>query len=415
MPVAAERLKPFFDPVAVRYPHYRYLGATKLIGEPIILLAALLLGLVVSEVVSPSTARELVTIAALASAATAGAIWGKGRLSSRGLAAAIATIMLAVVVATTSSGDALVLATFATYVFGGALAYVVGQVRLRSALQFVQSEFGKPGVRIPGMSPHLVGHSLGTYLSGTSLRDLDWAKFDRVVLCAAVLPRDYDWKALGTKKRVRAVRNETGLRDLVPKVAGMLSPLAPQFGSAGRDGFLDSEVVHTVKDAYDDCALCSGAPPVLVHNVPSAYTHSTYFISGAQCDDFWLPFFLGVPVGEFSDWLQYCLDASESFGRDDGNWVLMQALLLRQTWSWTRGTLASALERQLVDRCRIDHKYKPSATELEHLVEVAVMTLWRATEHAVKSPTNERSRLALNPSTAIAWAVRVAIKVYGIA
>jgi hypothetical protein len=44
-----------------------------------------------------------------------------------------------------------------------------------------------------GAPPSLIAHSFGTYLSGRALRDLPWARFNRIALAGCVLAAEFPW------------------------------------------------------------------------------------------------------------------------------------------------------------------------------------------------------------------------------
>jgi Carboxypeptidase regulatory-like domain len=59
----------------------------------------------------------------------------------------------------------------------------------------------------------VVAHSFGTYILGYTLLRFDFIRFNKVILCGSILPRDFPWDQLIARGQVQAVRNEFGVRD----------------------------------------------------------------------------------------------------------------------------------------------------------------------------------------------------------
>ena len=64
-----------------------------------------------------------------------------------------------------------------------------------------------------GQIPSVVAHSFGTYILGYALLRFDFIRFNKVILCGSILPRDFPWDKLIERGQVQAVRNEFGVRD----------------------------------------------------------------------------------------------------------------------------------------------------------------------------------------------------------
>jgi pimeloyl-ACP methyl ester carboxylesterase len=114
--------------------------------------------------------------------------------------------------------------------------------------------------------PSIVAHSFGTYILGHALAKFPHIKFDRVILCGSILPRDFPWDHLLARGQVKAVRNEYGAKDI-------WSDIVPWFvrgaGSSGKSGF-----------------TCRH--PKLFQQRFS-FEHSDYFNTG-HISTYWLPF-----------------------------------------------------------------------------------------------------------------------------
>jgi len=85
-----------------------------------------------------------------------------------------------------------------------------------------------------GQTPSMVAHSFGTYILGYTLLRFDFIRFNKVILCGSILPRDFPWDKLIERGQVQAVRNEFGVRDPWVKRVGCFVRGA---GPSGAYGF----------------------------------------------------------------------------------------------------------------------------------------------------------------------------------
>lgn len=110
----------------------------------------------------------------------------------------------------------------------------------------------------PARRPCAVAHSMGSYILGSSLLKFPMMKFDRIVLCGSILPRDYDWELIFMRDQAVQVLNDYGARDFWSGVAGLIVPGA---GDSGKCGF-DSTSSLLSQRRFD------------------RYRHSDYFLDG---------------------------------------------------------------------------------------------------------------------------------------
>jgi hypothetical protein len=100
-----------------------------------------------------------------------------------------------------------------------------------------------------------IGHSNGTYIIATALKDYDAIKLNNVYFAGSVMPESFDWSDLRASGRVQKVRNDMAAGDWVvawfPKFYQqiMTTPLFTwtdffDLGSAGFDGFKDQTVTN---------------------------------------------------------------------------------------------------------------------------------------------------------------------------
>jgi Effector-associated domain 1/Carboxypeptidase regulatory-like domain len=85
-----------------------------------------------------------------------------------------------------------------------------------------------------GQAPSVVAHSFGTYILGYTLLRFDFVRFNKVILCGSILPRDFPWDKLIERGQVQAVRNEYGVRDPWVK---RVSCFVRGTGPSGASGF----------------------------------------------------------------------------------------------------------------------------------------------------------------------------------
>ncbi len=65
-------------------------------------------------------------------------------------------------------------------------------------------------------------------------------RFDKIILCGSILPRDFDWATLFDRDQVNLVRNEFGVRDIWSAMVGLAIKDA---GASGADGFMSLSTV----------------------------------------------------------------------------------------------------------------------------------------------------------------------------
>jgi hypothetical protein len=80
----------------------------------------------------------------------------------------------------------------------------------------------------------VVAHSFGTYIITEILRKESSIEIDRLILCGAIVRRDYDWHKVKPQIKASKVVNDIGSRDVWPLVA---KHITTGYGDSGRFGF----------------------------------------------------------------------------------------------------------------------------------------------------------------------------------
>lgn len=214
-------------------------------------------------------------------------------------------------------------------------------------LRFAFRKFRKQSsLSSPRQTPHIIAHSMGTYLLGKSL-PLSDIRLSRVILAGCVLPNDYPWQQIRNQNEFafQHVRNDIGKADLVPGLAKLAARLNLLHGSgpSGHDGFdVVDGLIHTVAGPNIPCPTCDGivAP---VHNIVTPYSHSE-MLTEAYAAAFWLPWLWGIEPWEYQKWTQVCLVARAHLR--DMNWLRLRIAeeeMLHFEWKWIKVLLPKEL------------------------------------------------------------------------
>ncbi|MBI3300930.1 MAG: alpha/beta hydrolase [Deltaproteobacteria bacterium] len=121
--------------------------------------------------------------------------------------------------------------------------------------------------------PSVIAHSFGTYIVGYCMLKHDDVKFDKVILCGSILPRDFAWATLQRRGQVNFIRNDYGMNDVWTRLARYF---VPKTGSSGADGF-DIFSTMITQESFD------------------YFRHSDYFHEG-HIQSRWLSFLRKPPL-----------------------------------------------------------------------------------------------------------------------
>jgi len=130
-----------------------------------------------------------------------------------------------------------------------------------------ESEMNSKELRLDeGNYPSIVAHSFGAFILGNALIKYEYIRFNKIILCGSILPRDFPWDQILERGQVRAVRNEYGLKDIWANRVGFF---VPSTGSSGTHGF-----------------ICKHPR---LEQAEFQYDHSEYFEKG-HMRAYWMPF-----------------------------------------------------------------------------------------------------------------------------
>jgi hypothetical protein len=268
--------------------------------------------------------------------------------------------------------------------------------------------------------PHLIAHSLGTYLTGRIIKKVPTSHFSHMVLAGCILRRKLDLQGFKSSPRgaFDRIRNEMQTWDWVVALAAALGTLVRDFGIAGLWGFRKiAHFTHSVESPQDFCYQCtvnfSLAP---VHNVKCReFSHSGVFLSRSYAAYMWLPFLWGIEPPEYAHFVRTCSLAARkadlltakkvALSNWDRELGTEEGELDSFPWSWTAGSLHDYLRKLIQDHK--DRRGRPT----DAFVLPAVRGVWQHFRRA-SDAFGDRSTLgweervlALYPPTACIRAV----------
>lgn len=208
-------------------------------------------------------------------------------------------------------------------------------IRRDRAFAIVRRRLGEHGNGGHSVYPHIIAHSLGTYITGHTLNEDASLRVGRLLFTGCVLDAKFPWKHVLHPQRRNScweVHNHVGRLDVVPLMTrflrivwvaltcparsaktarpveflGLLTRWRP-LGGAGQSGFKDqADLVHSVKP-LEVCAGCSTGPRAPVHNVPGRFAgHSTMNGDSEYQVLHWLPYLWGDLPAKFDLWKEIC-------------------------------------------------------------------------------------------------------------
>lgn len=289
------------------------------------------------------------------------------------------------------------------------LAHLSSYVRRWLTLAFVKRRVTRH--MLFGRRPHVIAHSLGTYLMSRTLKKFSDVRAHNLILAGSVISRSWDWTGLLARNQFafRRIRNEVAMKDWVARLAYFLEGLIPGFGMAGFAGFYEvPDVIHTVASSNSSCGKCP-ATPAVIHNVKSLEAgHSDAFIGPGYAASFWLPYLWDIDPPEYQRFMEMCVLAYDLQEMGDNVGIRPVERELRDTpWSWIapQSSLAKYVEEQV-----LAHPSLTTGVTITDVVSLGIAGMWRAAALASdavqhQEPGWEGRVRALHPKVAIAIAV----------
>jgi hypothetical protein len=297
------------------------------------------------------------------------------------------------------------------------------EVNQRTALHDLQNLSSEPtGLSANHHKPHVLSHSLGTFLIGRAIEKFEDIFVDRVILAGCVLPAKFNWRRFrNSRYRFTAIRNEVGKRDLVVWASGAMRWIIVGLGNAGLVGFKESlsprhrgrilgfaevsDFLHDVDSAEGPCGLCDPARGgVPVHNFAiKKFSHSDHFVDPEHAKRFWLPFLWGYEPATYWDFRDACSRSAQAeeesaeyeLGRLEAEILAFQILPGK--------SIADFLRKFIRAR---DQSIYIQDDELDGLVRKAVRQLWKAVVKAEAIEAAQTGFEALELSSELEQAVQ---------
>ena len=180
-----------------------------------------------------------------------------------------------------------------TYGYFAIFPFIWPWVR-RQKVEWLMDRYATAKALFPKATMNFVGHSNGTYLAASALRDYHTCKFERVVFAGSVVSRSFDWHTLKKQRKVDTIVNYVATGDVVVAVGpkGLQGLLRGFFdlGSASHDGFDQVSQVGNVKyvvgshgAGIQEHVWNEIADFIVNGNVPTLrYTSTNRFFSSSQ-------------------------------------------------------------------------------------------------------------------------------------
>ncbi len=277
--------------------------------------------------------------------------------------------------------------------------------------------------RIGAGHPHIIAHSLGSFLLGSVLKRFSDIKVGRIIFAGSVLPSNFAW--VGIRSRFTDIRNEMATDDWVPDVAEWLSRFIRDLGCSGAQGFqgaylrdacppYDSLQLPDAKPCSVSCGCFAGNSGECVQNVHfHSMRHTDWFEGTTHALRFWLPHLWAISAQRYAEFVQLCFECQRTTATGDRtSRVAMDAEnhLRDFCWGWVAKqseSAAQAARRNLKPYLR-DRGLKISAQELDELEALTIHQLWNVIARAHRSP--ESCARDLHPDVAMEKAAKTAFQ-----
>lgn len=232
--------------------------------------------------------------------------------------------------------------TYEEYQLHGERKILLDQGRKSRTLEDLREQYER--ATSGRVRPHLIAHSFGTVLSAALLRAWPFVRMSRMIFAGSALPARFDWDSMLTQdpEKFYDLRNETGGKDWVARLAGVAGHLGFDLGDAGWAGFSGSGI-HTLAGPLLRCRLCPAdgeqGRKARVHNAPlTEFDHHSMFASRRHVTDVWLPFLWGFSPRDYLEFLELCQQVRELYAEGALVEARMEERRLKAwQWRWVGG------------------------------------------------------------------------------
>lgn len=117
-------------------------------------------------------------------------------------------------------------------------------------MEWFRERYNEVTARYPDVTPSIIAHSFGTYILCKAVQKYSALKFDKIILCGSVAPRDFDWRKVYSRNQITAVKNDGGTNDWPARFSRFF---ARGTGDAGFKGFDQKEpyIDDTLFEEFD--------------------------------------------------------------------------------------------------------------------------------------------------------------------
>jgi pimeloyl-ACP methyl ester carboxylesterase len=129
-------------------------------------------------------------------------------------------------------------------------AFLLPWVR-KQKVEWFMDKYVSIKAHYPNATMHYVGHSNGTYLAATALKDYAAARFGRVYFAGSVVNPTFDWSSMVDNGRVEKFHNARGATDWVVALLPKSIEYFTDLGGAGFDGFEQTYVNSAVTESHN--------------------------------------------------------------------------------------------------------------------------------------------------------------------
>lgn len=134
----------------------------------------------------------------------------------------------------------------------------------KGPIEKIEREYRDVVAQEPKARIIVIAHSFGTYITSKLLSEYPRIKFDKIIFCGAIVPKDFRWEMHADNLNSTSILNDVGTRDIWPIIATTVSL---GYGASGRIGFQTNRVT----DRYFN------------------FKHSDFFTQN-HIRKYWLPF-----------------------------------------------------------------------------------------------------------------------------